>query len=200
MASRLDLSTGLRPILKGMAPRAVFLDRDGTLNHDPGYISNPDDLRLMDGVPEALRLLKDAGFLLVVVSNQSGVGRGLIPSEALSRVHARMNALLLEAGAPPRDCFEVCIHHPDEKCICRKPSPELLHRASLSLKIDLKKSFMVGDRRIDLEAGRAAGCQASLLVRTGSGELEEVFLHASPTEGVVFDDLLAAARWITQQG
>jgi len=183
-----------------MASRAVFLDRDGTLNHDPGYLSDPNELRLISGVPDALRLLKDAGFLLVVVSNQSGVGRGLIPPDSLARVHARMNALLIESGGPPLDCFEVCIHRPEEGCICRKPSPELLRRAAASLKINLGASYMVGDRRIDLEAGRAAGCRGSLLVRTGSGELEEVLLHAPAAEDVIFDDLLAAARWIIRQG
>lgn len=183
-----------------MASRAVFLDRDGTLNHDPGYLSDAAQLRLIDGVPEALRLLKDAGYLLVVVSNQSGVGRGLIAPEALNEVHARMNSLLMEAGAPPIDCFEVCIHRPEDGCSCRKPSPELLLRAAASLKINLSESFMVGDRRIDLEAGRAARCRASLLVRTGSGELEEVLLHAPTTEGTAFENLLEAARWITRQG
>src|SRR4051812_456247 len=105
--------------------RAVFLDRDGTLNEDPGYLDNAAKLRLLPGVPEALMRLRQAGFLLVVVSNQSGVGRGLIPEGELGRIHSRLNELLPEPR-PMISHFKLCLHRPDEGCACRKPKPQLL--------------------------------------------------------------------------
>jgi len=173
--------------------RAVFLDRDGTLNVDPGYLSDPDQVVLLPGVGEALARLGNAGFLLVVVSNQSGIGRGIFPEAALGPIHQRMNDLLRPFGARI-DAFRYCPHRPEDACSCRKPSPALLLDAARDLGIDLSRSFMVGDKAIDLEAGRAAGCAAGL-VRTGAGREEERCLGPGAADWVG-DSLGDAVSWI----
>ncbi len=181
--------------------RAVFLDRDGTLNVDPGYLNHPEKLELIPGVPEALRKLKEAGYWLVVVSNQSGVGRGLIPLEMLPRIHDRMDEILRPQGAAI-DEFSLCIHHPDAGCECRKPKPGLLLQAARRLGIDLSQSFMVGDKPVDVEAGRGAGVRGCVVVRTGEGKGTEAELSHSGTLKAdhVADDLLTASQWIIAQG
>jgi histidinol-phosphate phosphatase family protein len=147
--------------------KAVFLDRDETLNPDPGYISDPDHFSLYPWVPAGLKRLKDAGFLLVVVSNQSGVGRGWIDPAALERIHAKLDRLLQEAEGIRMDAYSICPHRPEDGCICRKPKPELLLRASRLLDIDLSRSFMIGDRKSDYEAGLAAGVKKSYCIHPG---------------------------------
>jgi histidinol-phosphate phosphatase family protein len=155
--------------LKDMA-KAVFLDRDETLNPDPGYISDPEGFTLYPWVPGGLRQLKEAGYLLVVVSNQSGVGRGLIPPGALDRIHGKLDRLLMEEVGFAIDAFSICPHRPEEGCACRKPKPELLLRAAARLGISLTESFMIGDRPSDVDAGLAAGVRKSFLILPGDQE------------------------------
>src|SRR5579859_3255682 len=177
--------------------QAVFLDRDGTLNEDPGYLNQPSKIKLLPKVTLALGLLRGNGFRLIVVSNQSGVRRGLIEHAMLPKIHARLNELL----GPPEpmiERFEICIHHPDDACECRKPKPKLLLEAARELAIDLSRSFMVGDKFSDLVAGRNAGCQASILVRTGEGAHTESLLKPGEADYVA-DDLEQAARWIIKR-
>ena len=143
--------------------RAVFLDRDNTLNFDPGYLNDPDQLRLLPGVGTALACLQEAGFVLVVVTNQSGVGRGLIEPKQLESIHERLNEHLASFGARIHR-FECCLHHPQQRCDCRKPAPTLLLRAASALGLQMSESFMVGDRLSDVEAGRLAGCRGSYLI------------------------------------
>jgi D,D-heptose 1,7-bisphosphate phosphatase len=147
--------------------KAVFLDRDETLNPDPGYISDPDLFQLYPWVAEELAKLKKAGFLLVVVSNQSGIGRGLITWEQLNDIHHKLNRLLAEAVQIRIDHFEICPHHPDESCSCRKPKPKLITDAAEYLKVDLSQSYMLGDRKSDYEAGINAGLKKSFLIQPG---------------------------------
>jgi histidinol-phosphate phosphatase family protein len=177
--------------------RAIFLDRDGTLNEDPGYLSDPDLLQLIPTVGEGLAALKRAGYLLIVVSNQSGVGRGLIPSGALSRIHERMGKLL-EAWNVNIDHYELCFHHPEENCPCRKPKPKMLLDAAAALNVDLSQSYMVGDKGTDLEVGFAAGCLGSILVRTGEGENTAGKIQKGGASFIA-DSLLQAAQWILAQ-
>lgn len=177
--------------------KAVFLDRDGTINEDPGYLSEPSSLELIPGVGEAMGELKRAGYKLVVVTNQSGVNRGIIPIEKLPRIHRRMQELLAPFGAEI-DHFQICIHHPEENCPCRKPLPKLLVDGARAVRADLAVSYMVGDKLADLGAGAAAGVRGHCLVRTGYGRDTEAKLAKAggPTPSYVGDDLAEVANWI----
>ena len=143
---------------------AVFFDRDGTLISDTGYLSCPNEVELLPGAIALLRGLRSAGFLLVVVSNQSGVGRGLITEEQARSVDHRFRAILAEYGFA-LDGVYYCPHAPDAECDCRKPKPGLLLRAAAELRIDLKRSYIVGDKLSDVEAGAAVGCRSILLIQ-----------------------------------
>lgn len=153
--------------------KAIFLDRDGTLNEDPGYLGDPAQVILFPTVGEALNILKNQlNFLLIVVSNQSGVARGLITEEDVKKVNSRINEILSEYDVKIDD-FYYCIAHPDfnsvEECNCRKPSPKMIVDASEKFNIDLKKSYLIGDNISDIEAAINAGCK-SILVKTGYGK------------------------------
>ena len=173
---------------------AVFLDRDGTLNVEKDYLCRIEDWEWIPGVKDALRRLKQAGFLLVVVTNQSGIGRGLYTEAAARDLHDIVREELQAEGAA-LDGVYLCPHAPDAPagtCGCRKPSPALLLRAAVDLDLDLSRSWMVGDKAADVMAGRNAGC-ASILVRTGHGAQEEGAVEAGT---LVADDLAAASRLI----
>ena len=142
--------------------RAVFLDRDGTILVDTGYPSDPNGVRLLPGAQAALATLQSAGFLLVVVSNQSGVGRGYLSPEQARSVHDRMQRELDSRGIHLAGAY-YCPHAPEDGCDCRKPRPGLVRRAASELGIDLAASFVVGDKPSDVEAGRAAGCRTVFL-------------------------------------
>lgn len=180
--------------------KAVFLDRDGTINVEKDYLYQPEDFEFIPGAPEAIRRLREAGFLVLVVSNQSGVARGYFSLDAVEHLHRHMQQLLVHQGTKV-DGFYVCPHHPTEgqgdfrkDCDCRKGQPGLLLRAACEHGVDLERSFMVGDKRADLEAGRAAGCRA-LLVRTGYGEKELAKGVEALAEAVV-KDLPEAVEYI----
>lgn len=147
---------------------AIFLDRDGTLNHGAGYVSHPSRFRLFAWTVESIRAIRDEGFLAVMVTNQSGVGRGYFSEEMLLGIHRDLKALLAAAGTA-LDGIYYCPHRPDEGCDCRKPKPGMLLRAERELGCDLSRSWIVGDNESDLKAGWAVGAKAAL-VRTGDGE------------------------------
>lgn len=184
--------------MQKQARRAVFLDRDGTINFDPGYIKDPEALNLLDGALDGMKRLQDAGFRLVVVTNQSGIGRGYFTEEDLKKVHARLDELLREGGVHV-DYYSVCIHRPEDQCPCRKPLPKLLLDGALALGIDPSQSYMVGDKLLDLDAGRNAGCRASILVRTGWGE-DSVTRLKDGQAAYVATNLGQACDWILEQG
>ncbi|MFL6449783.1 MAG: D-glycero-alpha-D-manno-heptose-1,7-bisphosphate 7-phosphatase [Bryobacteraceae bacterium] len=145
-----------------MAQRpGIFLDRDGTVIHDTGYIGDPELVQFMPAVLPALRHFQQAGYQLVVVSNQSGIGRGVITQQQYELVAQRIAELLREHDISTATYY--CPHSPDERCRCRKPNPYLLLRAARDLDIDLTRSYMIGDRLTDVEAGAAAGCKTILL-------------------------------------
>ncbi len=148
----------------------VFIDRDGTLIELAPYLHDPAEVRLLPGVAESLRLLAVAGFGRVMVTNQSGVARGLYGIEAVEAVHERMLGLLESEGAG-LEGIEICPHHPDftGRCACRKPEPGMILRATESLGIDLRASWVIGDRFEDLLAGHRVGCRG-ILVLTGYGK------------------------------
>lgn len=142
--------------------RAVFLDRDGTLIVDAGYPRDPEKVELLPGAVEALSAFRQHGLLLVLISNQSGVGRGMVTPEEAASVHGRFVQILEGAGVR-LDGSYYCPHGPDDGCTCRKPSPELLQRAAADHGVDLRSSFMIGDKLIDVETGIRAGCKTILL-------------------------------------
>jgi histidinol-phosphate phosphatase family protein len=148
--------------MKNTKGRAVFLDRDGTIILDQVYPREARQVCLLAGVGEALAKIKESGFALVLISNQSGIGRGLITPTEAEEVHQAVVARLAEYGVR-LDAAYYCPHAPKEECRCRKPSPEMLLRAAKDLDLDLTKSILVGDKASDIEAGKRAGCQTILL-------------------------------------
>lgn len=174
---------------------AVFLDRDGTINPERHYLCRPDQFELYPGTGEALQRLAGAGFRLFVVTNQSGIGRGYFTAGDLEAVHAYMGELLVPYGIR-FDRIYSAPESPDQPSRYRKPSPQALFDARDEFGVDLARSFMVGDKWIDVETGRNAGCAASLLVRTGYGAEAERQHRGTPEAVIVVDDLPAAAEWI----
>ncbi len=176
--------------------RAVFLDRDGVLNERPAphaYVSRPEDLKLLPGVPEGLRALSSRGFALVVVSNQQGLAKKLLTREALDAIHAKLRAALSGAGAPLLDVW-VCPHAETEGCGCRKPAPGLLQGAAARHGLALEQSFLIGDSLSDVAAGRAAGTRTILLAEEpcpeadaeGSRDMAPDFCARSLAEAVAY--------------
>ena len=164
---------------------AIFLDRDGTLMEEADYCASPEQVRIIAGVPEALRALKDAGFRLVIVTNQSGIGRGYYTVADYEAVQARLLALL---GGGLIDATYFCPEAPEANSPRRKPSPEMVFEAARDLGLDLARSWFIGDKAIDVRCGHAAGTRA-ILVRTGHGHGEE----AGRAEFVAKDFASAAA-------
>lgn len=176
--------------------RAVFLDRDGTINEESGYLFRIEECRFLPGVSAAVRELNTAGFLVVVVTNQSGIARGYYSEADLEALHRHMEQAFAEAGARI-DGWYYCPHHPEfsgdsSSCECRKPLPGMLLSAAEELGIDLASSWMVGDKGADVEAGIAAGCRP-ILVRTGYGIAESACI---PSGVPVVDDLAAAVAYL----
>ena len=145
-------------VLEGVT---VFLDRDGTLNYDPGYLKVSADLKLLAGVGPALARLKRAGARLVVVTNQSGVGRGILTLKDLEAIHARLQGLLEQEGAA-LDAIYFCPHHPNDGCRCRKPNVGMVERAVSELQLDLQRSYLIGDHARDIQLANRVGAKAIL--------------------------------------
>jgi D-glycero-D-manno-heptose 1,7-bisphosphate phosphatase len=182
---------------------AVFLDRDGTLNIEKNYLHRPADFEFISGAPEAIRRLNRAGFKVLVVTNQSGVARGYFDLDDVERLHRHIADRLAEADARV-DGFYVCPHHPSEgqgpyvrDCACRKGAPGLLLEAAEEHHIDLNRSFMIGDKPADIEAGERAGC-TPLLVLTGYGAATAEKIP--PERARHFTDLAAAVEWVLKTG
>ena len=185
-----------------MPRHAVFLDRDGTLNEDPGYLGDPEKVKLYPETGKALSLLKnDLSLSLIVVSNQSGIGRGLITKYDVESVNKKINELL-EPFNVQIDAFYYCPYHPDfntdEECSCRKPSPEMVLKAAEDFNVDLKGSYLIGDAVSDIECGKNSGIK-TILVKTGYGK-ESFYrlqrLNKIPT--FVADNILEAG-WFIQK-
>jgi D-glycero-D-manno-heptose 1,7-bisphosphate phosphatase len=176
---------------------AVFLDRDGTLIEEVGYLDRLDRLRFFPYSIEAVRLLNRAGFAVVVVTNQAGIARGIVPESFVHEAHRAITDHLAAGGARI-DGFYYCPHHPEgtvpelrRACDCRKPGPGMLRRAASQLELDLPRSFAVGDRVHDAQAAHAVGARG-VLVRTGHGAPDATAEHT------VTDNLIAAVSWILQ--
>ena len=161
-----------------MAKAAVFFDRDGTLIEDPGYLNHPDQVQLLDGAAEVLKELKGLDYQTVVVTNQSGVARGIVSEEMLGRIHERLGKLLAQKGAA-LDGIYYCPYHPEgvipkyrQDSDWRKPAPGMLLAAAEEMDIDLTRSWVIGDSERDIEAGRRAGCH-TILLRAASADQEK---------------------------
>ncbi len=178
---------------------AVFLDRDGTVTEEVGYLNHVSRFRLLAGVGEAIGRLNQASVPVIVVTNQSGVGRGYFPEQLVRDVHERLKMELLKVGAR-LDAVYYCPHVSADECNCRKPRTGMLEQAARELRLDLKSSFVVGDRHSDVELAHRVGAR-SILVRTGYGE-GELAWHAKnwPRQPeVVAADLFDAVNWILKE-
>ena len=186
-----------------MKKPAVFLDRDGTINEQMGYINHLSRFVLLPGVPEAIRLLNKNNYLAIIVSNQSGVARGYFPIDLVYEVHEFLKASLKEEGAVIDGIF-FCPHHPRGEvteygyaCDCRKPQTGLIDMACESFDIDLSNSYVVGDRHIDIELAHRLGLDG-IMVKTGYGlgEIEYILPKKSIQPIHIASDLLDAVNWI----
>lgn len=189
--------------MKGPKRPAVFLDRDGTLIHDVGYLNHHSQIKLFKQTVPALKLLRQAGFRLIVVSNQSGVARGLFLESSVKETHRKLQAMLKAKGARI-DAFFYCPHHPGGKvkslskvCRCRKPAPGMVEQAARRLPLDLKKSYVVGDKMDDVLLSQRAHLAGGILVRTGKGrKSEKELVRKKLKKRWVAPHVLSAARRI----
>ena len=178
---------------KTVARPTVFLDRDGTLNVDKGYVHRIEDWEWIPGAINALVALRQAGFLVIVVTNQAGIARGYYREDEAHNLHGKINQQLQQYGGWI-DGFYHCPHHPEfgAACECRKPKPGLIHLACSDFSIDLSRSWLVGDKVSDIQAGCAVGLK-SILVLTGYGHNEYTQLG---DDGIYFPDVGSATRYI----
>jgi D-glycero-D-manno-heptose 1,7-bisphosphate phosphatase len=188
-------------LTKGTARRAAFLDRDGTIIEEVGYLDRAERVEFYPWTIDAIRVLNRAGLAVVMVTNQSGVARGFFTEAVVDEVHRHMARMLAEGGVHI-DAYYHCPHHPDGKvagyaqtCDCRKPGRGLVDRAVRELGVDPARSFVVGDRWLDVALGRAVGA-GTVLVRTGYGVSEEQKRPRDLTADAVVDNLIAAASWM----
>jgi len=183
--------------------RAIFLDRDGTIIEDVPFLTQIEQIRVLPGVPEALRLLKEAGFVLVVVTNQSAIARGRMTETGLACIHDELSCRLAQWGVAI-DAFYYCPHLPgaaleryDRECECRRPGAGLLERAASDRYLDLRRSYMIGDSMRDMEAGRRAGCPTILIAHAPSGSDNRGRVDTALADAVA-PDLMSAARLVLQ--
>ena len=183
-----------------MMIKAVFLDRDGTLNEDPGYISDPNNLILFPDTGTSLSLLKNKyHFKLIVISNQSGIARGLMTEDDVMQVNTELNKKLSKFNVQI-DAFYYCPFHPDfstkDECVCRKPSAKMIYDAAHDYYIDLKTSYLIGDSDIDIKAATNAGLK-SILVKTGKGaESISILQNGNNFPSFVAENLTEACKFI----
>jgi D-glycero-D-manno-heptose 1,7-bisphosphate phosphatase len=180
--------------------RVIFLDRDGVINRDsPDYIKSWSEFEFLPGSIEAIRQLTRQGYHLIVITNQAIVNRGLATLDDLHDIHERLRSAVLKTGGLIHD-IQFCPHRPEENCDCRKPKPGMILQAQKRHAIDLARTTMIGDNAKDILCGRAAGCGATVLVRTGNGEQALRDLTArNIAPDLVAADLLDAAAMIIDQ-
>lgn len=169
--------------------KAVFIDRDGTLLEEVNFLSRVEDMRIFPFTPEAISLLKQNGFLVVVVTNQSGIGRGIYTESEMHAIHDEMSAALSNLI----DAYHFCPHLPDAGCTCRKPKTGMIDEAARKFSIDFENSWMIGDKRLDIEAGFNANIKTAL-VKTGYGADTIETLERRPE--IIANDLLDAVKQI----
>ena len=183
---------------------AVFLDRDGTINEEVNYLGDPADLKLTPGAAQAIHLLNSHHIPVIVVTNQAGIARGYFTETQMHLVHQALDWMIAVENAKI-DAYYFCPHHPtagigDYKitCTCRKPQPGMLYQAAQDLQLDLSKSYLVGDKLTDIQAGNLAGCQ-TILVETGYGKEESKTKQNETKPDQISPNLLNAIEWILTQ-
>ena len=143
--------------------KAIFLDRDGVINKErKDYVKSIEEFQILDGVPESIKMLKEKGFVVIVITNQSAINRGLVTIETLNEIHNHLQKILKDNNTSIDD-FYFCPHIPDENCQCRKPNPGMLIKAVQDHDIDMNQSFMIGNSLTDVQAAQKAGCKGILL-------------------------------------
>lgn len=182
--------------------KAVFMDRDGTIVEDVGYLNSPEQIHFIPGSIEAIKMLNEAGYKVVVITNQAGVAKGLITEDMLQTIDKTLHKWILNGGAH-LDGIYYCPHHPEhgvypykQVCECRKPHPGLIKRAHRDLDIDLSQSYMIGDKATDVEAGKSAGAK-TVFVLSGRGKEEKEKLKDKPNH--IANNLLEAVKWVLNQ-
>jgi histidinol-phosphate phosphatase family protein len=180
--------------------RALFVDRDGTLNPDLHYLKDAERLEVFSGVGEALRVARAQGWLILCVTNQSGIERGFYTEEDVHRIHERLNAILAPTGGRV-DAFYFCPHSPEHGCRCRKPGTELFERAQREWAIDFARSAMIGDRVLDTEAGQKLGLRtARVRWPLHAREVDAEFLAHGVTPEIVAESFSEAVRQVLARG
>ena len=181
----------------------LFIDRDGVINKDPGgwtktnYVTDWKDFHFIPGALQALKMLKEKGIKVIVASNQAGVNKGFYTEDELSRVNSLMLKEIEASGGAVEEVF-YCVHKDEDSCDCRKPKPGLLERAAKKYKINPKTIYFIGDGKVDIIAGRRAGCKP-ILVLSGKSSREDVETWEDKPD-YIFKNLLEAVKWITKGG
>ena len=177
-----------------MKKKAVFVDRDGTINVNVEYLDNPEGFQMYPGVAEGIKQLKEKGFLIILVTNQSGVARGFFTLETLKKIHERMINEFKEKGTNIDEIY-ICPHHPDENCDCRKPNTALFEKAIADFDIDTSKSFVIGDRMMDVEAGHKMGLK-TVIVPERIKMVDKEMKESKVTPDFYCKDFLTGVKWI----
>lgn len=177
--------------------KVVFLDRDGVINRDSAdYIKSRSEFEFLPGSLEAINLLAQNGFVVIVITNQSVINRNMVTREGLEHIHRKMTAAVRSRGGEIKDIF-FCPHTPQDRCDCRKPKPGLIYQAKHKYRLDLETTVMVGDSARDIECARSAGCRRAVLVQTGNGiSAEKTLKTKNIFPDYVARDLLDAVKWI----
>jgi len=180
-------------LIKSNQSKAIFLDRDGTLNADSvDYIKNKNELAIFDFTPRALQIFKKLGFKIILITNQSAIGRGMTTGEAVDEIHRELQRQLVKLGGTI-DGFYYCPHAPEENCDCRKPKTGNISRAISDFNLDIAASYFIGDSEKDVQSGAAAGCQ-TVLVRTGIKPPSDAAIRSwSIRPDLVVENILQAA-------
>ena len=174
--------------------KAVFIDRDGTINVNVHYLDKPENLHIYDGVSEGIRLLKKNDFKIIIITNQSGIGRGFFSEDVLEKIHEKLVSELNKNGAEI-DAIYYCPHHPEENCTCRKPNTDLMKKAIMDFDIDIKRSYFIGDRMLDVETGFNVGCK-TVLVPENKEKIRKEMEKSSIKPNHINDTFYLAVQWI----
>jgi len=180
-----------------MGQKAVFIDRDGTINENIGYIDHPDKFHMYPGIAEGIKQLNDLDFDIIIITNQSAIARNLINEEELSIIHQKMKKELEKTGAKI-DKIYYCPHHPDQKCNCRKPNTGMFEQAISENDINVHTSYVIGDRMLDIEAGHKMGL-TTILIPENKALIDEEMKVSPISPNYYCDTFLSAVEWIAKR-